>query len=699
MAEIQPSELKQIPLFENLAWRNLTAVADLFKSEEYPADHVICEQGQDPDNKAYFVRSGKLSVRHIDEEGMMHETTRLGPGNFFGQISLLLDTPQDDTIVVIEDATLLSLTRDDLFRLIDSRPSLLEALQSRMPKIEPDELEQIPLFANLSRKERRLVAELFKPHEYQTERTLFLQGQPGRRSHYVKSGEVRVSRVDPQGILQEIARLGPGGFFGQTSLLVGEPHDATVEVVRTAIVLSIHKDDFDELLEQHPAILRGLDMRPEVSKRRHAPRLPGQFPDETVIEYMRKHPLTLQRQLALPILFLLLVAAGLILGLLSGVISALPWIVTLLISAILILPPLGLIWYRVTDHNNDYYVVTNKRVMHQERSPFGRENSGEASLLDIQDIEQVKAGQTARLLNFGDLIIDTAARQQPVVFRQIPNPERIKNLIFEQRDRAMAWARAEGRTAIRDAMQTRFGLQRPPEQVDKPPAPTKDHGVSLLKWLRTGGGLFPPLRYEKGDTITWRKHWIALINPILPPTAWIAIATIVAIILIYARTRIEFGLGSILLGYGVLLIFPVLWWIWQFSDWQNDTYHVSSTRIIDIEKRPFGGREERREADLQRVQNITVTIPGLLARWLNYGSVVIETAGAESFTFDLVKDPNGVRAEISRRVEARRRQLSQEEAIRHRDELLEWFSVYDQIHQQSSVHKPEPSLPQEEQES
>jgi uncharacterized membrane protein YdbT with pleckstrin-like domain len=82
-----------------------------------------------------------------------------------------------------------------------------------------------------------------------------------------------------------------------------------------------------------------------------------------------------------------------------------------------------------------------------------------------------------------------------------------------------------------------------------------------------------------------------------------------------------------------------------------------------------------------------VSIPGLLARLLNFGSVEIETAGEEPFTFDLVRDPNGVRAEISRRVDARRRQALQETAQRRRDELLEWFSVYDHIHE-SRKHKP-----------
>ena len=265
MPEIEPSELKRIPLFENLTWRNLTAVADLFEREEHPVEYVVCQQGADPDDKAYFIRSGELSVRHVDEEGMMYETTRLGPGDFFGQISLLLDRPQEDTVVVIQNAALLVLNRDDLFRLIDSRPSLLEALQPRMPEIRPDELEQISLFEDLSRKERRMVADLFVPHEYQTGREIFAQGEHGREAYYVKSGELRVSRVDPQGISQDITRLGPGGFVGETSLLVGEPHDASVEVARTAIVLSLESDDFEALLKENPSILRGLQMRPEVA--------------------------------------------------------------------------------------------------------------------------------------------------------------------------------------------------------------------------------------------------------------------------------------------------------------------------------------------------------------------------------------------------------------------------------------------------
>jgi CRP-like cAMP-binding protein/membrane protein YdbS with pleckstrin-like domain len=689
MPEIEPSELKQIPLFENLTWRHLTAVANLFKREEYPAGHVIWQQGEDPANKAYYIRDGTLSVKYLDEEGIMWETTRLGPGDFFGQISLLLDEPQDDTIAVINDAVLLSLTRHDFNELADSRPELLEALQSRMPKVTPEELEQIPLFARLSRKERKIVAELFKPHEYQTERELYIQGRPGYEAYYVKSGELRVTRVDAHGIMQpDVNRLGPGDFFGQTSLLVGEPHDATVEVVRTALVFSLEKDEFDALLNEYPSILRKLQMRPEVSKRRRAPHFSWQYPDETIIVYLHKANIILQRQLILPGLVFFVGLIGLLYGIVAGTIWA------LFLGVLLILPALAFAGYRYIDQHNDYYVVTNKRVIQQERTPFGRERSSEASLLNVQNVQLTRSGQMAWLFNFGDLIIETAAKHEVVVFREIPDPEGTQEVIFEQKDRAMSWARAEERAAIHDAMQTRFGLQSAPERVTGPPSPPRERRPRPFPRLR----ILPPLRYEAGDTIIWHKHWIALIGPILPPTVLIVGGTILAMFMAYLSPRINLRLAPILLGYAVFLVIPALWWAWQFADWQNDTYHISSSRIIDINKRPFFGREERREADLERVQNITVTVPGPLGRLLRYGSIVIETAGEDPFTFDLVKDPNNVRAEIARRVEARRRQLQQDVARQRRDELLEWFSVYDHIHQ-SRKHKSTPPSSQEGEES
>jgi hypothetical protein len=140
----------------------------------------------------------------------------------------------------------------------------------------------------------------------------------------------------------------------------------------------------------------------------------------------------------------------------------------------------------------------------------------------------------------------------------------------------------------------------------------------------------------------------------------------------------------------------LLWWLWIFDDWQNDIYQVTATRIIDVERQPLFLREERREASLSMIQNVNLEISGILGKLLNYGSVTIETAGAGAFTFDYVKDPRAVQSEIFRRVEAFQGRQRQQETERHRAELLDWFSVYDQVRNSTPPANPTSPLRQQE---
>jgi uncharacterized membrane protein YdbT with pleckstrin-like domain len=339
----------------------------------------------------------------------------------------------------------------------------------------------------------------------------------------------------------------------------------------------------------------------------------------------------------------------------------------------------------ITDHFNDNYVVTNKRVVREERHPLGRESRSEAPLHAIQDIQQSKSGTMAHVYNFGDLSIQTAGERVHVLFSLIPDPGGTREAIFEQIQRAQAWARAEERAGILDAMRGRFepsSLQEEEEEPDsgpteKPPRLQLTPPPWMSEVTRVLQYFLPAMRHEEGDTITWRKHWVTLIPPLWIPTTAIAALTlgiIAALSFLPEQTRIVF-----LLVYGVAMVGLLPWWIWRFDDWRNDIYQVTDTRIIDIERRPFFGREERREANLGVVQDINSERPSFMARVLNYGSVTIETAGTEPFTFDSVKDPSGVQAEIFRRTEAFRAKQRQLEADRRRSELLDWFTVYDQI--------------------
>jgi CRP-like cAMP-binding protein len=550
------------------------------------------------------------------------------------------------------------------------------------------QLEQVPLFAELGRDDLKAVAKLVGRVLYPAGSEICRQGQLGLTAYFVESGELRVLYIDPQGIEHEVGRLGPGDYFGETSLMLGEPRDATIQVVQDATLLYLNKDKFDQLLDERPSVLDGLRMSPEVEKKRRAKRFKWQDPDEATVVLKRKHYVMLISRLLPPLLVLAVELAGCIyfdLWLHPGW----PWALAVILAA----PPVIFALYLTIDWRNDQYIVTNRRVVHEERVPLIRESRAEAPLRTIQDVQQLQEGLLAQLFKFGDLIIETAGEHGQVVFRQIPNPAETRYAIFEQIQRVLAGARAEERVAIRDALHCQFGIQSPEEQVAAPETVPAKQGLkpTIPAWLLASlHTILPPARLEQGDTITWRKHWVALIGPIALPTALVIVATVTSYLL--CRTSPDWA--PILIGYGTAMIFLLPWWLWKFADWQNEIYQVTTTRIIDVEQKPLYVREERREASLGMIQNISLEIPGILGKLLNYGSVTIETAGAEAFTFDYVKDPRGVQADISRRAEAFQRFQRQQEAERRQTELLDWFTVYDQI-QHTTASAPPPSHQQE----
>jgi uncharacterized membrane protein YdbT with pleckstrin-like domain len=537
-------------------------------------------------------------------------------------------------------------------------------------------LERVELFSALDRDDLEAVAELAQVERYPAGTFVFRQGDVGRSCYIVHSGELRVLHIDMEGVQREVDRLTPGEFTGESSLLLGEPHDATVEVVEEAVLLTIPKKDFDELVAERPSMLDDLQMTPEVQHRRQARRFEWQEPDEVVVFILHKHNVILFRRLLLPgFALLLILAVFFFIG--SGSIAG------LVIGGLFSSVPLLFALYYIVDHFNDNYILTNKRVMHDEHVYLIRRSRVGAPLNNIQSIQQVQEGVLAQAFGFGDLLIETAGEPGGLVaFRHVPDPTVVQKRIFEQRDRLQAQARAEERAAIHEALHRRLnegstmgessGVQ---EEASAEGEGQPDWMAWLLAPLRVARYFFPALRYEEGDTITWRKHWVALLGPISRPTAAIAVVTLIVALLLGG----EGGELTILLSYGVLLMFLVPWWLWVFEDWQNDIYQVTSSRIIDVEQLPFGLREERREAGLGKIQNVSLRVPGLVGRLFGYGSVTIETAGAGAFTFDYVKNPEAVQTEIFRRMERFDEREREKRARRRRDEMLDWFTVYDRM--------------------
>jgi putative ABC transport system ATP-binding protein len=84
-------------------------------------------------------------------------------------------------------------------------------------------LKDVDGFKNLTPTELTHVAETMTKRHYLPGEAVVQEGDEGHELFLISDGEVRVERIG-----QEVARLGPGEFFGESALLSGQPRNATV---------------------------------------------------------------------------------------------------------------------------------------------------------------------------------------------------------------------------------------------------------------------------------------------------------------------------------------------------------------------------------------------------------------------------------------------------------------------------------------
>ena len=122
-------------------------------------------------------------------------------------------------------------------------------LVSRVPKSALEALRQVPLFASCTDKELRTIAGLGTPLDIGPDTPLTRTGSRGLEFFVVLDGEVKCIA---QGT--EVARFGPGDFFGEMSLLDGEPRSAEVRTLSAVTVLVLDRSEFLRLMESSPAL-------------------------------------------------------------------------------------------------------------------------------------------------------------------------------------------------------------------------------------------------------------------------------------------------------------------------------------------------------------------------------------------------------------------------------------------------------------
>lgn len=127
--------------------KTATGCAKLHHTDQYPclfegcgyrrilAGAVLVQEGAKPD-RAYMIRRGEAEVRKAQKDGNDAVIARLGPGDWVGEMGLLLDLPRSASVVAVTDLEVEPMTRENFEHLIGAHPDealrLMKQLASRL---------------------------------------------------------------------------------------------------------------------------------------------------------------------------------------------------------------------------------------------------------------------------------------------------------------------------------------------------------------------------------------------------------------------------------------------------------------------------------------------------------------------------------------------------------------------------------------
>ncbi len=110
------------PLFKGIGPDGLAALAELATAVDFPAGHVIARQGEIGTGFFVIVEGGVRVVR----DGAV--VARLGPGEFFGELSVLDRMPRNATVAAEGPTSCLALASWDFEKVLLDQPALTLAI-------------------------------------------------------------------------------------------------------------------------------------------------------------------------------------------------------------------------------------------------------------------------------------------------------------------------------------------------------------------------------------------------------------------------------------------------------------------------------------------------------------------------------------------------------------------------------------------
>lgn len=512
-----------------------------------------------------------------------------------------------------------------------------------------DFISTSPMFSQLDDGERRRLVKEFDALSLSKGQTLFHQNEEADAFFLVLEGKLVLTRKKNRRIVSEVV-LQAGDTVGEEAFIHNDIYGSSASAASDVILLRIKKERLPGLIDQYPRLASTRNLLSGTNVLGRLINLDWLNRDERVILLNRKHPFFVLTRILIPSLVIVIGLVFLVLSL-QGTIT-LPQAAVIAIAVIMVTALLWVFWV-ILDWANDYYILTTKRLVRVDRTAAVFDRREEVPLGNIMSVE-VDTTPLGKMFAFAD--ITSRTYNAPVIWHGISNPDLAAALI-------KLWVeRAKNIHAELEIGDMQAALDR---QLGVPESPGGDEPQGVIRSDVSGGPDSRP--------ITFRKHWVILFRKTWFPFT-LTITGSFALLGGFSKwlPGLHNNATTWLFGMSVMVCF--IWYVYQFIDWSNDTYQLTSDQIMDIKRSPLG-REDRKTAPLENILSINYRRRGLLGLLLNYGTVTVQV-GTESLVFDYVRDPSGVQREIFRRIADRQAALSQANLDSERDRMSQWIAAY-----------------------
>jgi hypothetical protein len=297
------------------------------------------------------------------------------------------------------------------------------------------------------------------------------------------------------------------------------------------------------------------------------------------------------------------------------------------------------IFFVVCDWLNDELILTNRRVVYDNDQVFiprllEQRVQQQIFIEEVQDVFAATKTYPQHWFQYGTIEVKSARIGGNIVFHGARNPKEMQRRIMAQVNENR---RKRGEQDLATLIETK--VYNEPSPRTKRQLPSNPPRWPWLSWLLPPN---PEVQPEK-ETIIWRKHWLFLLQGLMPPFTMLFVGWIIVILVgswgLFPGPWLTVFIIAILIAF-------LAWSAWEIEDFRNDMYILTPTNIIDVEKKPFGP-EDRRAASLGAITNVSFETT-FISNFLGYGNVVVETAGSGGkFTFLHVPKPRDVVAMIN----------------------------------------------------